>query len=41
VIPDFRNIGWSAPRRAPVEVRGQRLTPEGIAIKHLYHQGDL
>jgi methylmalonyl-CoA mutase len=41
VIPDFRNIGWSAPRRAPVEVRGQRLTPEGIAIKHLYQQGDL
>ncbi|MER9686866.1 methylmalonyl-CoA mutase [Mesorhizobium sp. M0139] len=41
MIPDFSHIGWSAPRRAPVEVKGQRLTPEGIAVKHLYSQGDL
>jgi methylmalonyl-CoA mutase len=41
VIPDFSQIGWSASRRAPVEVKGQRLTPEGIAVKHLYNQGDL
>jgi methylmalonyl-CoA mutase len=41
LIPDFSEIGWSAPRRAPVEVKGQRLTPEGIAVKHLYSQGDL
>ncbi|TJW41408.1 MAG: methylmalonyl-CoA mutase [Mesorhizobium sp.] len=41
MIPDFSQIGWSAPRRAPVEVRGQRMTPEGIAVKHLYTQGDL
>ncbi|TKB64897.1 MAG: hypothetical protein E5W81_19730, partial [Mesorhizobium sp.] len=25
----------------PVEVKGQRMTPEGIAVKHLYNQGDL
>ncbi|MES0007988.1 methylmalonyl-CoA mutase [Mesorhizobium sp. M0062] len=41
MIPDFSHIGWSAPRRAPVEVKGQRLTPEGIAVRHLYGQGDL
>lgn len=41
MIPDFSQIGWSAPRRAPVEVKGQRMTPEGLAIKHLYNQGDL
>ncbi|MER8430441.1 methylmalonyl-CoA mutase [Mesorhizobium caraganae] len=41
MIPNFSEIGWSAPRRAPVEVKGQRLTPEGIAVKHLYSQGDL
>ena len=41
MIPDFSEIGWSAPRRAPVEVKGQRLTPEGIAVKHLYSQADL
>ncbi|MER9406001.1 methylmalonyl-CoA mutase [Mesorhizobium caraganae] len=41
MIPDFSEIGWSAPRRAPVEIKGQRLTPEGIAVKHLYSQGDL
>ncbi|MBM2711204.1 methylmalonyl-CoA mutase [Mesorhizobium caraganae] len=41
MIPDFSEIGWSAPRRAPIEVKGQRLTPEGIAVKHLYSQGDL
>lgn len=41
MIPDFSELGWSAPRRAPVEVKGQRLTPEGIAVKHLYSQGDL
>ncbi|CDX18744.1 Methylmalonyl-CoA mutase large subunit (MCM-alpha) [Mesorhizobium sp. ORS 3324] len=41
MIPDFSQIGWSAPRRAPVELKGQRMTPEGIAVKHLYSQGDL
>lgn len=41
MIPDFSQIGWSPPRRAPVEVKGQRITPEGIAVKHLYNQGDL
>ncbi|TPI16496.1 methylmalonyl-CoA mutase [Mesorhizobium sp. B4-1-3] len=41
MIPDFSQIGWSAPRRAPVELEGQRMTPEGIAVKHLYTQGDL
>ncbi|TPL49436.1 methylmalonyl-CoA mutase [Mesorhizobium sp. B2-4-6] len=41
MIPDFSQIGWSAPRRAPVEIKGQRMTPEGIAVKHLYGQGDL
>ncbi|BCM18286.1 methylmalonyl-CoA mutase [Mesorhizobium sp. J8] len=41
MIPDFSQIGWSAPRGAPVEIKGQRMTPEGIAVKHLYTQGDL
>ncbi|TPI61283.1 methylmalonyl-CoA mutase [Mesorhizobium sp. B3-1-7] len=41
MIPDFSQIGWSAPRCAPVELKGQRMTPEGIAVKHLYGQGDL
>ena len=41
MIPDFSQVGWSAPRRAPVELKGQRMTPEGIAVKHLYTQGDL
>ena len=41
MIPDFSKIGWSAPRRAPVELKGQRMTPEGIAVKHLYTEGDL
>ncbi|UCI06799.1 methylmalonyl-CoA mutase [Mesorhizobium sp. B1-1-8] len=41
MIPDFSQIGWSAPRRAPVELKGQRMTPEAIAVKHLYTQGDL
>ena len=41
MIPDFTEIGWSQPRRAPVELKGQRMTPEGIAVKHLYGQGDL
>jgi methylmalonyl-CoA mutase len=41
MIPDFSQIGWSAPRRAPIELKGQRMTPEGLAIKHLYNQGDL
>lgn len=41
MIPDFSQIGWAAPRRAPIEVKGQRMTPEGLAIKHLYNQGDL
>ncbi|TGS18187.1 methylmalonyl-CoA mutase [Mesorhizobium sp. M2E.F.Ca.ET.209.01.1.1] len=41
MIPDFSRIGWSAPRRAPVDLKGQRMTPEGIAVKHLYTQGDL
>jgi methylmalonyl-CoA mutase len=41
MIPDFTEIGWSQPRHAPVELKGQRMTPEGIAVKHLYGQGDL
>jgi len=41
MIPDFSGIGWSAPKRTPVELKGQRMTPEGIAVKHLYGQGDL
>ncbi|AZN98937.1 methylmalonyl-CoA mutase [Mesorhizobium sp. M9A.F.Ca.ET.002.03.1.2] len=41
MIPDFSQIGWSVPRRAPVEVKGQRMTPEGLAVRHLYNQGDL
>ncbi|MER8714048.1 methylmalonyl-CoA mutase [Mesorhizobium sp. M1295] len=41
MIPDFSQIGWSPPRRAPVDVKGRRMTPEGIAVKHLYNQGDL
>ncbi|MER9670820.1 methylmalonyl-CoA mutase [Mesorhizobium sp. M0203] len=41
MIPDFSQIGWSPPRRVPVEVKGQRMTPEGIAVKHVYNQGDL
>ncbi|BCH17782.1 methylmalonyl-CoA mutase [Mesorhizobium sp. L-2-11] len=41
MIPDFSQIGWSAPRRAPIEIKGQRMTAEGLAIKHLYNQGDL
>ncbi|TPI73625.1 methylmalonyl-CoA mutase [Mesorhizobium sp. B2-8-9] len=41
MIPDFSQIGWSEPRRAPVEIKGQRMTPEGIAVKHLYTEGDL
>ncbi|UVC14214.1 methylmalonyl-CoA mutase [Mesorhizobium onobrychidis] len=41
MIPDFSQIGWSAPRRAAIEAKGQRMTPEGLAIKHLYNQGDL
>lgn len=41
MIPDFSQVAWSAPRRAPVELKGQRMTPEGIAVKHLYTPGDL
>ncbi|TGV10679.1 methylmalonyl-CoA mutase [Mesorhizobium sp. M8A.F.Ca.ET.173.01.1.1] len=41
MIPDFSQIGWVPPRRAPVEVKGQRTTPEGLVVKHLYNQGDL
>ncbi|TIT03141.1 methylmalonyl-CoA mutase [Mesorhizobium sp.] len=41
MIPDFSQIGWSAPRRAPIDVKGRRMTPEGLPIKHLYNQGDL
>ncbi|MEI9405098.1 methylmalonyl-CoA mutase [Mesorhizobium argentiipisi] len=41
MTPDFSRIGWSEPRRAPVELKGQRMTPEGIAVKHVYDQGDL
>ncbi|RWB53932.1 methylmalonyl-CoA mutase [Mesorhizobium sp.] len=41
MIPDFSQIGWSAPRRIQVDLKGQRMTPEGIAVKHLYTQGDL
>ncbi|ETA72031.1 MULTISPECIES: methylmalonyl-CoA mutase [Mesorhizobium] len=41
MIPDFSQVGWAPPRRAPVEVKGQRVTPEGLIVKHLYNQGDL
>jgi methylmalonyl-CoA mutase len=41
LIPDFSQIGWVPPRRAPVEVKGQRTTPEGLVVKHLYNQSDL
>ncbi|MBZ9982738.1 MULTISPECIES: methylmalonyl-CoA mutase [unclassified Mesorhizobium] len=41
MIPDFSQVGWAPPRRAPVEIKGQRMTPEGLAVKHLYNQGDL
>lgn len=41
LIPDFGQIGWVPPRRAPVEVKGQRTTPEGLVVKQLYSQGDL
>jgi methylmalonyl-CoA mutase len=41
LIPDFGQIGWVPPRRAPVEVKGQRTTPEGLVAKHLYNQSDL
>ncbi|WP_027053539.1 methylmalonyl-CoA mutase [Mesorhizobium erdmanii] len=41
MIPDFSQIGWVPPRRAPVEIKGQRTTPEGLVVRHLYNQGDL
>ncbi|TIN68429.1 MAG: methylmalonyl-CoA mutase, partial [Mesorhizobium sp.] len=41
MIPDFCQIGWVPPRRTPVEVKGQRTTPEGLIAKHLYNQSDL
>lgn len=41
LIPDFSQIGWVPPRRAPVEVKGQRTTPEGLVVKQLYSQADL
>jgi methylmalonyl-CoA mutase len=41
LIPDFGQIGWVPPRRVPVEVKGQRTTPEGLVAKHLYNQSDL
>ncbi|MER9934406.1 methylmalonyl-CoA mutase [Mesorhizobium sp. M0088] len=41
MIPDFGQIGWVLPRRTPVEVKGQRTTPEGLIAKHLYNQSDL
>ncbi|WP_256749494.1 methylmalonyl-CoA mutase [Mesorhizobium sp. Mes31] len=41
MIPDFGQIGWVPPRRVAVEVKGQRTTPEGLVVKHLYNQGDL
>ncbi|MFD2058081.1 methylmalonyl-CoA mutase [Mesorhizobium calcicola] len=41
MIPDFSQIGWVPPRRVPVEVKGQRMTPEGLVAKHLYNQSDL
>ncbi|MBZ9694789.1 MULTISPECIES: methylmalonyl-CoA mutase [unclassified Mesorhizobium] len=41
MIPDFSQIGWVPPRRAPVEVKGQRTTPEGLVVKQLYSQADL
>jgi methylmalonyl-CoA mutase len=41
LIPDFSQIGWVPPRRAQVDVKGQRTTPEGLVVKHLYTEGDL
>ncbi|MFA6154235.1 methylmalonyl-CoA mutase [Mesorhizobium sp.] len=41
MIPDFSQIGWVPPRRAQVDVKGQRTTPEGLVVKHLYTEGDL
>ncbi|UDL91576.1 methylmalonyl-CoA mutase [Mesorhizobium sp. PAMC28654] len=41
MIPDFSQIGWVPPRRVPVDIKGQRMTPEGLVVKHLYTQGDL
>ncbi|QND65702.1 methylmalonyl-CoA mutase [Mesorhizobium loti] len=41
MIPDFGQIGWVPPRRVPVEIKGQRTTPEGLVAKHLYNQSDL
>ncbi|CCV05125.1 Methylmalonyl-CoA mutase large subunit (MCM-alpha) [Mesorhizobium metallidurans STM 2683] len=41
MIPDFSKVGWSAPRRIPIEIKGQRLTPEGLSVKHLYNHSDL
>lgn len=41
MIPDFSQMGWVPPRRIPVEVKGQRTTPEGLVAKHLYNQSDL
>jgi methylmalonyl-CoA mutase len=41
LIPDFSKLGWMPPRRTAMEVKGQRTTPEGLVVKHLYDQGDL
>ncbi|TPK76414.1 methylmalonyl-CoA mutase [Mesorhizobium sp. B2-4-15] len=41
MIPDFSQIGWVPPHRASEEIKGQRMTPEGLVVKHLYSQGDL
>ncbi len=41
MIPDFSRVAWSPPRRTPSEVKGQRMTPEGIAVKRLYGEADL
>ncbi|TPM32594.1 methylmalonyl-CoA mutase [Mesorhizobium sp. B2-3-5] len=41
MIPDFSQIGWVPPHRASEEIKGQRMTPEGLVVKHLYSHGDL
>ncbi|TPN41065.1 methylmalonyl-CoA mutase [Mesorhizobium sp. B2-3-3] len=41
MIPDFSQIGWVPPHRASDEIKGQRMTPEGLVVKHLYSHGDL
>jgi len=42
MIPDFTRIGWTRPSPHPTEVSGEAWqTPEGIAVKRGYGEGDL